>query len=530
MFDDELATVEESFRGLGAAREGVKERGEAADEDTLIRALEATERVRRAADALELAVIGQAVRWSDERAADGSYRRVRLGPGQVAEFAEESVGLAVRAGPYEAGTLCDLAARATTDLVELADLVAAGDIRARSVALVAKETEGLGPETVRAVIDHLLAPMRSRPDTIRIAELEDRELRKACRRIIERTEPEALRRTCEKNRREQLDVTFRAGPVGTSDLHATLPSEIAAAIKAAVDEAAARRRTEDSDLTAGAARAWGLADLVLRGVELTAHVRLGVPVITSAASRIGFAPVAGGEGSEQGSSVGDDLHGPTSRELRIVTGEGADMVDVLPEEWAGEAVSSQAPTTFGPSGPPGWVGGCEIPGVGYVPPDAVAAIMSHLETRVGRALLDARTGTLVETSNPRYVITDSMRDFVAARDQVCRMWGCNRSIRRDPGGHGADLDHATAWPEGASTPANVSGLCRHHHRLKHSPRWSHRLNLDGTTEWVSPTGVSAMTFPAQWVHTDDEWEEEPSSPPAEGAKELVARFAGAPPF
>ena len=46
---------------------------------------------------------------------------------------------------------------------------------------------------------------------------------------------------------------------------------------------------------------------------------------------------------------------------------------------------------------------------------------------------------------------------------------------------GADLDHATPWPKGESTPTNLSGLCRHHHLLKHSPRWTHRLHADGTT-------------------------------------------------
>lgn len=194
-------------------------------------------------------------------------------------------------------------------------------------------------------------------------------------------------------------------------------------------------------------------------------------------------------------------------------------MEVLAEEWAGDAVSSQVPTTFGPDGPPSWISGCDIPGVGYIPPDAVAAIVSHLETKVSRALLDARTGTLVETSNPRYVTTDSMREFVAARDQVCRMWGCNRQVRKGSLTPGADMDHATPWPTGASTPANLSGLCRHHHLLKHSERWTHRLRKDGTTEWISPGGVSTVTFPAQWVHTQDEGGDPESviSPPWEGA-------------
>lgn len=514
--------VETSFRGLGVAREGVTARGGRADEQTLTGVLEATERLRRAADALELSVIGQTARWGEERGADGIHRPVHLEAGEVADFAAEAVAVTVRCSTYEAGRRCDLAARAVTDLRELADLIADGRLRERALDVVAKETRLAEPHAVEAVVDHLMAPMRGRPDSIRIVELEEREIRKACRRILQRAQPGLLDGESKRNRHKQLDVRFGAGPVGTTDLFATLPSEIALVLKAAVEQAATQRHRDDPDLTAGAARAWGLADLALRGVEVTASVRLGIPVITSAASRLAFAPSTGGEGDggDAGGSLAQDLHGPTARSGRLVTGEGADAVDVLAEEWAGSAVSSQVPTTVGPDGPPSWVSGCDVPGIGYIPPDAVSAIVTHLETKVSRALLDARTGTLVETSNPRYVITDSMREFVAARDETCRMWGCNRQVWRGGLTPGADMDHATPWPAGPSTPANLSGLCRHHHLLKHSERWEHRLHPDGTTEWVSPGGVESVTFPAQWVHTEDEGGDPASadSPPRQGAK------------
>ncbi|WEV78616.1 hypothetical protein O9K63_02120 [Janibacter cremeus] len=519
MFEDEMAMLEESFRGLGNARERVSARGRRADEQTLTRALETTERLRRAADALELSVIGQAVRWGEERGPDGIYRAVHLDEGEVAEFAVEAVGVTLRASTYEARGRCDLAARAVTDLRELADLIADGRLRERAMGVVAKETRLAEPHAVAEVVAHLMAPMRGRPDSIRIVELEEREIRKACRRILQRVQPDLLRGESKRNRREQLDARFSAGPVGTTDLHGTLPSELALALKSAIDEAAKQRLVDDPDLTAGAARALGLVDLALRGVEVTAQVRVGIPVITSAASRLAFAPYEGGEGGGGRGSLGQDLHGPTAREGRLVTGDGADAVEVLAEEWAGDAVSSQVPTTFGPDGPPSWISGCDIPGIGYIPPDAVAAIVSNLETKVSRALLDARTGTLVETSNPRYVVTDSMREFVAARDEVCRMWGCNRRAWRGALMPAADLDHARPWPEGPSSPRNLSGLCRHHHLLKHSERWTHVLHPDGTTEWISPGGVSTVTFPAQWVHTEDEGGDPGAltSPPWEGA-------------
>ncbi len=525
MFDDELTVVEESRAGLAMAREEVRARGERADEEALTRVLVAAEQARRAADALELAVIGHIARFDEERGSDGLYRPLRLRPGSIADMAPDAVAMSVRSGPGEARSRCELAARAATDLDAIADLVAAGSLRELSLGIVARETREVSPHTTAALVDHLMAPMRGRPDSTRIVELEPRELAKACRRIIDRVEPEARRRECEKNRTQQLDVRIGPGPIGTGDLTATLPTEVAMVIKSAVDEAGARRLEADPTMTMGAARAWGLADLTLRGVDVRAQIRIGIPVITSAASRIGFVPAHGDEGS---------VPPPSSepREMRVVTGSGADTVDVLPEEWCGGTISSQVPTTFGPNGPEAWISGCDIPGVGFIPPDAVAAIATHLESKVSRALLDARTGTLVETSNPRYVIPESMREFIASRDGTCRMWGCNRRVRPDKLDHPNDIDHASPWPQGASSPTNLSGLCRHHHRVKHSPRWTHLLHEDGTTEWISPGGVPAMTFPDHAVLTDPDESipEAVGSPPLTGTKEFALATQDVPPF
>src|SRR5699024_10819113 len=138
---------------------------------------------------------------------------------------------------------------------------------------------------------------------------------------------------------------------------------IGAALKSAVDEAARLRRETDPDLPVGTARALGLADLALRGVEVRAEVRLGIPVIASAASRLTFAPAGGDECR---------CHGRSSPTSRIVFGSRADAVEVLAEEWL-PGVTSQALGLLGPEGAAAWVSGAMIPGVGFVPPDVVAA-------------------------------------------------------------------------------------------------------------------------------------------------------------
>ena len=117
-------------------------------------------------------------------------------------------------------------------------------------------------------------------------------------------------------------------------------------------------------------------------------------------------------------------------------------------------------------------------------------LTERLDTRVSRALLDAETGVVAETSTTGYVPPPAMRRHVQLRDRTCRMWGCDRPAIE------TDLDHAEPWPAGATSPTNLSGLCRHHHRVKHAPGWRHVLREDGVTEWVSPGGVNRVSLPA----------------------------------
>ena len=84
--------------------------------------------------------------------------------------------------------------------------------------------------------------------------------------------------------------------------------------------------------------------------------------------------------------------------------------------------------------------------------------------------------------------------------------------------------HPGARAERCHTPLseNLSGLRRHHHRLKHLPIWRHELREDGRTTWTSPAGEHVETFPELWVHVGDEL-----SPPPEGAKKEEEKEAPA---
>jgi hypothetical protein len=128
-------------------------------------------------------------------------------------------------------------------------------------------------------------------------------------------------------------------------------------------------------------------------------------------------------------------------------------------------------------------------GIGWIDADAVEALLAVVPAEIGRALLDARTGTLVETVSTAYRPPQALTDFVTTRDGTCRMWGCDRPAAR------CDIDHARPWPKGPTSPANLGGLCRRHHRLKQRRRWTYELSPDGTATWTSPSGKKRITHP-----------------------------------
>ena len=85
-----------------------------------------------------------------------------------------------------------------------------------------------------------------------------------------------------------------------------------------------------------------------------------------------------------------------------------------------------------------------------------------------RLLVDETSGVLLDVAERQYRPTPRLERAVRSRDVTCRFPGCRRSAVGER--TGTDLDHSVAWPEGATEAANLAVLCRHHHRVKHSPR------------------------------------------------------------
>ena len=93
-----------------------------------------------------------------------------------------------------------------------------------------------------------------------------------------------------------------------------------------------------------------------------------------------------------------------------------------------------------------------------------------------------------------YRIPDRMRDLIEVRDQDCGFPICRRPASR------CDLDHTVPYDQGGLTcPCNISGGCRHDHRMKGSTAWRLRQPRPGTLIWTAPSGLSWTVTPQPHV-------------------------------
>ncbi|MFF2452236.1 DUF222 domain-containing protein [Isoptericola sp. NPDC058082] len=135
---------------------------------------------------------------------------------------------------------------------------------------------------------------------------------------------------------------------------------------------------------------------------------------------------------------------------------------------------------------------------GHGPVDAAtASTLTAGAPSLRRLLVDPVNGSVLTIDPGTYTVPAALRDFLRARDGVCRFPGCTRAAAR------CDVDHVVAWSDGGRTVANnLAHLCRHHHVIKHQSTWHGVLGPDGTLTWTSPTGREHHDPPAELTGPD----------------------------
>ena len=140
----------------------------------------------------------------------------------------------------------------------------------------------------------------------------------------------------------------------------------------------------------------------------------------------------------------------------------------------GVQVTVAASTLMGLDEQPG-----ELAGYGPITA-AMARRIAFDPTATWRRFLTDDHGHLQHAGTRTYKPRADLTRIVIARDVHCVFPGCRKMAAY------TDLDHVLAWrPGDLTTQANLMSLCRRHHRLKHSGRWTvHRNDTTGITTWT----------------------------------------------
>ncbi len=89
-----------------------------------------------------------------------------------------------------------------------------------------------------------------------------------------------------------------------------------------------------------------------------------------------------------------------------------------------------------------------------------------------------------------YEIPDRLRRQALERDATCAFPHCTRPAE------GCDLDHCEPYDSrGPTCPCNIAPVCRGHHRLKTSGRWTYLVLDPGHYLWTDTAGDRWLVTP-----------------------------------
>ena len=351
---------------------------------------------------------------------------------RIEDAAREEIAAALRWSPVTAQARIDAARLLVGHLPKVLDALASGEISSQHARVITEAAERLPGRW-----DPAAEPESEFGDAC--AELERRVLptarratvamtRQAVRRAILAIDAEGARR-----RRAQARCTRDVWVVdeldGMSTLMARMSTEHAHAVLAQIDHAARATRAaadaapETGSWTIGEHRAHALAAAVLGGEQSTsAPLQAHIDVVVDLPALLGM--------------------------------QGGD--------YAG------------------------LKGAGPISADVVHDLLADADVSLTmrRLVVDPLTGDLLDYGRRTYDVPQPLRDFIVARDKVCRFPGCRRRADR------CQIDHATSWDDGGATsPSNLGALCTRHHQLKTHAGWEIEVSRgDGRCTWESPQG------------------------------------------
>lgn len=124
----------------------------------------------------------------------------------------------------------------------------------------------------------------------------------------------------------------------------------------------------------------------------------------------------------------------------------------------------------------------ELLGYGTIPASIARILAGDANWR--RLIIDPVTGHLLDFGHRVYRPPQELKNFLIARDRVCRFPGCSMAAER------CDQDHGCPYDKGGDTSScNCHCLCRRHHILKTTGGWTLECHGDGSLTSISPNGM-----------------------------------------
>nr|WP_292651412.1 HNH endonuclease signature motif containing protein [Nocardioides sp.] len=133
-----------------------------------------------------------------------------------------------------------------------------------------------------------------------------------------------------------------------------------------------------------------------------------------------------------------------------------------------------------------------VEGYGPVPAAWAREALADAEVFVRRLFTDP-AGRLVAMESRSRKAPDGLAEFITTRDAgICRTNGCDAPIR--------NVDHAQRHADGGATSAaNLQGLCERCNQAKEALGWQARPGPDGSIITITPTGhVYTSPPPDTW--------------------------------
>jgi hypothetical protein len=350
-------------------------------------------------------------------------------------------------------------------LPRVAEVFATGAISYRLVSAIVARTRLVTDLEARAQLDAAIAADVAGWGGLSVAKAEA-----AIDWWVDRFDPGALRRTEHSARGRHLDVIPAEDGSGLSYLEGKLFVHDGEALNQRLREMA-RGVCADDPRTIDQRRADAMASLG-RGQDLSCAC--GNPECAAAGAAAPGATVVHVVAEERSLADGTPVQLDGEAPCRPA------LDKPLPEMTIAEAAQAFAPE---PDNGPAESNPAVVIGAGIMPAPLLAAKLAASATI--RPLIHPGDAP----SEPQYVPSRKLADFVRCRDMTCRFPGCDEPAYR------CDLDHTIPYPVGPTCASNLACLCRKHHLLKTFCGWIDRQLPDGTVIWTAPGGQRYTTCP-----------------------------------